>query len=138
MSLMPCAQSMTISRFQLDRTSFKAPSHTVQPSKRAAPFSTEQEGVSDSVTVFFTHQHMNACSDEERAFANQVAASVQLPFRGGARASAHPMSIHVMLLGMTQRLAIHIFICARGQQITCCRCDFDSIAMFTGFFHCPR
>ena len=42
-----------------------APSHTVQPSKRAAPCSTEQEGVSDLATAVFTHQHLNACSDEE-------------------------------------------------------------------------
>ena len=53
------------SRAQLDMTSIKALSQTVQPSKRAAPCSTEQEGVSVTAIVAFTHQHLNACSDEE-------------------------------------------------------------------------
>ena len=54
------------SRIQLDMTSIKAPSQIVQPSKRSAPCSTEQEGVSATAIVAFTHQHLNVCPDEER------------------------------------------------------------------------
>ena len=49
-----------------------APSHTVQPSKRAAPCSTEQEGVSDPATAIVTHQHLNACSGRRTSFANRA------------------------------------------------------------------